>query len=168
MKKTLSITVYNEAGVLTRISTVFSSRNFNIDTITISATEKPGIARIIIVLPGNQQIVEQVIKQLNKLIQVIDVIDITNRPCVERELMLIKVKCLPVNRANILELVQVFRSKIVDISNDTLTLEITGDPGKMIIFEHLLEPYGILESVRTGKIAVERHLGINTEYLKNL
>ena len=92
MKKTLSITVFNETGVLTRISTVFSSRGFNIESIAVGPTENEGISRIIIVLPGNYQTIEQITKQLNKLIQVIEVKDITTSPCVERELMLIKVE----------------------------------------------------------------------------
>jgi acetolactate synthase-1/3 small subunit len=99
MKKTLSITVYNEPGVLTRISTVFSSRGFNIDSIAVGPTENNGISRIIIVLPGDHHTIEKITKQLNKLIQVIEVKDITNRPCVERELMLIKIKSSPGTRS---------------------------------------------------------------------
>lgn len=168
MKKTLAITVYNEPGVLTRISTVFSSRNFNIDSIAVGKTENKDISKIIIVLPGDLRIVEQVIKQLNKLIQVIEVKDITTRPCVERELMLIKVKSSPTTRCQILEIVQIFRSKVVDISDVSITIEVTGDPGKIITIQQLLNNYSILEIVRTGKIAVERELGINSEYLKSL
>ena len=168
MKKTLSITVYNEPGVLTRISTVFSSRNFNIDSIAVGPTEKKGISRIIIVLPGDNQILEQITKQLNKLIQVIEVKDITTRPCVERELMLIKVKSSIQTRSEILEIVEIFRSKVVDISNTSITIEVTGDPGKIITIQELLNNYSILEIVRTGKISLERELGINTEYLKSV
>ena len=109
MKKTLSVTVYNESGVLTRISTVFSSRGFNIDSIAVGPTENIGISKIIIVLPGDNQTIEQITKQLNKLIQVIEVKDITAKACVERELMLIKVSCkvtvlLPTAPATIAEL----------------------------------------------------------------
>jgi acetolactate synthase-1/3 small subunit len=168
MKKTLSITVYNEPGVLTRISTVFSSRNFNIDSIAVGPTENAGISRIIIVLPGDNQVLEQITKQLNKLIQVIEVKDITTRPCVERELMLIKVSSSSKTRSEILEIVQVFRSKVVDISNTSITIEVTGDPGKIITIQELLHTYSILEIVRTGKISLERELGINTEYLKSV
>ena len=167
MKKTLSITVYNESGVLTRISTVFSSRGFNIESIAVGPTENKGISKIIIVLPGDNQTIEQVTKQLNKLIQVIEVNDITTRPCVERELLLLKVTSSPLTRSEILEIVQVFRSKVVDISEKSITIEVTGDPGKITTIEQLLIPYGILEIVRTGKISIERELGINTEYLKN-
>jgi acetolactate synthase-1/3 small subunit len=168
MKKTLSITVYNESGVLTRISTVFSSRGFNIDSIAVGPTENKGISKIIIVLPGDDQTIEQITKQLKKLIQVIEVKDITTRPCVERELMLIKVKSSISTRSLILEIVQIFRSKVVDISEYSMTIEVTGDPGKIITIQELLKPFSILEVVRTGKISMERELGINTEYLKNI
>jgi acetolactate synthase-1/3 small subunit len=168
MKKTLSITVYNESGVLTRISTVFSSRGFNIDSIAVGPTENLGISKIILVLPGDNQTIEQITKQLNKLIQVIEVKDITDRPCVERELMLIKVFSSPITRSEILEIVQVFRSKVVDISDKSITIEVTGDPGKITTIKQLLHPYKILEIVRTGKISIERELGINTEFLKKV
>jgi acetolactate synthase-1/3 small subunit len=167
MKKTLSITVYNESGVLTRISTVFSSRGFNIESIAVGPTENSDVSKIIIVLPGDNQTIEQITKQLNKLIQVIEVKEITNRPCVERELMLLKVFSSPETRSEILEIVQIFRSKVVDISEKTITIEVTGDPGKMETIQQLLKPYQILEIVRSGKISIERELGINTEFLKN-
>lgn len=168
MKKTLSITVYNESGVLTRISTVFSSRGFNIDSIAVGPTENNGVSKIIIVLPGDDQTIEQITKQLKKLIQVIDVIDISLRPCVERELMLIKVKSSASTRSQILELVQIFRARVVDISEISITIEATGDPGKILTIQQMLKPYHIIEIVRTGKIAIERQLGINTEFLKNI
>jgi len=168
MKKTLSITVYNESGVLTRISTVFSSRGFNIESIAVGPTENLGISKIIIILPGDNQTIEQITKQLNKLIQVIEVKDITNRPCVERELMLLKVSSCAKTRSEILEIVQIFRSKVVDIADSSITIEVTGDPGKITTIQRLLRPYQIIEIVRTGKISVERELGINTEYLKNV
>ena len=168
MKKTLSITVYNESGVLTRISTVFSSRGFNIDSIAVGPTENTGISKIIIVLPGDDQTIEQITKQLKRLIQVIEVKDITFCPCVERELMLIKIQALPNIRSEILEIVQIFRSKVVDISEKSLTIEVTGDPGKIITIQQLLQPYPIIEIVRTGKISLERELGINTEFLKSI
>ena len=168
MKKTLSIKVYNESGVLTRISTVFSSRGFNIDSIAVGPTENIGFSKIIIVLPGDDQIIEQITKQLNKLIQVVEVKDISNRPCVERELMLLKVESSRATRSEILEIVQIFRSKVVDVSDISITIEVTGDPGKIITIQQLLKPYRIIEIVRTGKISVERELGINTEYLKRI
>lgn len=168
MKKTLAITVFNETGVLTRISTVFSSRGFNMESIAVGSTEKEGISRIIIVFPGDLQAIEQISKQLNKLIQIIEIKDLSICPCVERELMLIKIKCLPSTRPELIEIAQIFKAKIVDISDVSLTLEITGDPGKMVTFIELLERFTILEIVRTGKISLERELGINTETLKNM
>jgi acetolactate synthase-1/3 small subunit len=168
MKKTLSITVYNESGVLTRISTVFSSRGFNIESIAVGPTANSGISKIIIVLTGDEQTIEQITKQLKKLIQVIEVKNITARPCVERELMLIKVKSSVSTRSFILEIVNIFRSKVVDISDNSVTIEVTGDPGKISTIQELLKPFTILEIVRTGKISVERELGINTEFLKNI
>ena len=167
MKKTLSITVYDEPGVLTRISTVFSSRGFNIDSIAVGPTENNGISKIIIILPGNSQTIEQITKQLNKLIQVIEVKDITTRPCVERELTLVKVESSPKTRAEIKDIVEIFRSKIVDVSDFSVTIEVTGDPGKTITLLELLKPYKIIEIVRSGKISIERELGINSEYLRN-
>jgi acetolactate synthase-1/3 small subunit len=168
MKKTLSVTVYNESGVLTRISTVFSSRGFNIDSIAVGPTQNVGISKIIIVLPGDNQTIEQITKQLNKLIQVIEVKDITDTPSVERELMLLKVQSLQSTRSEILEIVNIFRSKVVDISDKSITIEISGDAGKITTIQKLLMPYGIMEIVRTGKIAIPRELGINTEFLKNI
>ena len=167
MKKTLAITVFNEAGVLTRISTVFSSRGFNIESIAVGPTERDGVSRITIVLPGDSQTIEQISKQLNKLVQVIEVKDISICPCVERELMLIKVKSIPSIRSQIIEIAQVFKARIVDISDVSITIEVTGDPGKIVTIQELLQRYTILEIVRTGKISLERELGINTEYLKS-
>jgi acetolactate synthase-1/3 small subunit len=168
MKKTLSITVYNESGVLTRISTVFSSRGFNIESIAVGPTANSGISKIIIVLPGDEQTIEQITKQLKKLIQVIEVKNITTRPCVERELMLIKIKASRNIRSEILEIVDIFRSKVVDISENSITIEVTGDPGKIITIQQLLNTYNIIEIVRTGKISIEREFGINTEYLRSI
>ena len=167
MKKTISIKVYNESGVLTRISTVFSSRGFNIDSIAVGPTENSEISRIILVLLGDNQTIEQITKQLNKLIQVIEVKDITTRPCVERELMLVKVKSSRETRTEILEIAKIFRAKIVDISYNSITVEVTGDTGKIITIQELLSHFQIIEIVRTGKVSLERELGINTEYLKN-
>ena len=168
MKKTISITAFNESGVLTRISTVFSSRGLNIDSIAVGPTETVGVSRITIVLPGNDQVLDQVIKQLNKLVQIIQVKDVTNAPCVERELMLIQVEASQKIRPEIIEISQIFRAKIVDISEGSIMLEITGDPGKIVVIQELLKKYKILKIARTGKIALERDLGINTEYLKSL
>ena len=111
---------------------------------------------------------EQFIKQLYKLIQIIEVKDISNFPCVERELMLLKVRSCVKTRSEILEIIEIFRAKVVDISDNSLTIEISGDPGKISIIQELLKKYQILEIIRTGKISIQRQLGINTEYLKSL
>ena len=168
MKKTLSITVKNEPGVLTRISNVFSSRGFNIDSIAVGPTEQKSISKIILIMPGDNQIIEQITKQLNKLVQVIEIKDITISPCVERELMLVKVSSAPSIRDEIVNIVDIFRAKIVDISDFSMTIEVTGDPGKIIAILNILKPYKIMEIVRTGKISVERESGINSEFLRNL
>nr|YP_009545335.1 acetohydroxyacid synthase small subunit [Mallomonas splendens]AYO28489.1 acetohydroxyacid synthase small subunit [Mallomonas splendens] len=168
MKKTLSITVFNESGVLTRISTMFSSRGFNIESIAVGPTETPGISKIIIILPADTYTLEQVIKQLNKLVQVIEVKDLSSCPCVERELMLIKIKASPIHRSEIIEIAEIFKARIVDLSDISITMEVTGDPGKIVTIQELLKRYTILEIVRSGKISIQRELGINTEFLKNL
>ena len=168
MKKTLSITVQNEPAVLTRISTVFSSRGFNIDSIAVGPTEQKGISKIIMILPADNQIIEQITKQLNKLVQVIEIKDITTSPCVERELMLVKVFSSPAVRSEIVNIVEIFRSKIVDMSDFSITIKVTGDPGKITTILNILKPYKIFEIVRTGKISVERELGINSEFLRNI
>jgi len=167
MRKTLSITIKNEPGALTRITTAFSSGGFNVESIAVGTTQNSLISKMIIVIPGDYEIIKQITKDLMNLIQVLEVKDITDQPCVERELMLIKVKSSPKTRSEILEISNIFRSKIVDISNTSMTLEVVGDPGKILTIQKLLENYTILEIIRTGKIAIERELGINTESLKN-
>lgn len=168
MKKTLSITVYNEPGVLTRISTVFSSRGFNIHSIAVGPTQQENISKIILVIPGDDQILEQITKQLYKLVQIIEVKDISNFPCVERELMLIKIASSIKIRSELLEIAEIFRAKVVDISDKSITIEVSGDPGKISTIQELLKKYHVMEIIRTGKICIERELGINTEYLKNI
>jgi len=129
MKKTLSITVYNEPGVLTRISTVFSSRGFNIHSIAVGPTQQENISKIILVIPGDDQVLEQITKQLYKLVQIIEVKDISNFPCVERELMLIKIASSVKIRSELLEIVDIFRAKVVDFSDQYFSIEVSGDPG---------------------------------------
>lgn len=167
MKKTLSITVKNESGVLTRISSIFSSRGFNIESIAVGPTENTALAKIIITLPADEQTTQQLTKQLNKLIQVVEIIDLTSQACVERELMLLKIEVSSELRSEILSIVEIFRGKIVDMSPNSLTIEICGDPGKILAIQEVFNNYKIVEIVRTGKIAIRRELGINTEILKN-
>ncbi|MBE9167939.1 acetolactate synthase small subunit [Pleurocapsales cyanobacterium LEGE 06147] len=168
MKHTISVLVEDEAGVLTRIAGLFARRGFNIESLAVGPAEQVGISRITMVVPGDDRIIEQLIKQLYKLINVLKVQDITQIPCVERELMLVKVNATASNRAEVIQLVQIFRARIVDLSEDTLTVEVVGDPGKMVAIIQMLNKFGIREIARTGKIALVRESGVNTEYLKSL
>ncbi|NJK49786.1 acetolactate synthase small subunit [Candidatus Gracilibacteria bacterium] len=168
MKHTLSVLVEDEAGVLSRIAGLFARRGFNIESLAVGPAEQVGISRITMVVPGDDRIIEQLTKQLYKLINVLKVQDVTQVPCVERELMLIKVNASSSNRAEVIELAQVFRARIVDISEETLTIEVVGDPGKMVAIIQMLNKFGIKEIARTGKLALVRESGVNTEYLKSL
>ncbi|KGG15568.1 MULTISPECIES: acetolactate synthase small subunit [unclassified Prochlorococcus] len=167
MKHTLSVLVEDQSGALSRISGLFARRGFNIDSLAVGPAEAPGISRLTMVVEGDDRTLQQMTKQLDKLVNVLNVIDLTTLPAVERELMLLKVSANNEHRSSILDLVQVFRAKVVDVSNNALTLEVVGDPGKLVALEKLLEPYGILEIARTGKVALERASGINTELLKS-
>jgi acetolactate synthase-1/3 small subunit len=166
MKHTLSVLVEDESGALSRISGLFARRGFNIESLAVGPAENHGVSRLTMVVEGDNRTVEQMTKQLDKLINVLGVIDLSTIPAVERELMLLKVAAPAENRSAILDLVQVFRAKVVDVADDALTLEVVGDPGKLVALERLLQNYGILEIARTGKVALERASGVNTEWLK--
>ena len=166
MKHTLSVLVEDESGALSRISGLFARRGFNIESLAVGPAEHRGMSRLTMVVEGDDRTLEQMTKQLNKLINVLGVIDLSTIPAVERELMLLKVAAPAENRGAIFDLVQVFRAKVVDVADDALTLEVVGDPGKLVALERLLEAYGILEIARTGKAALERASGVNTELLK--
>jgi acetolactate synthase I/III small subunit len=168
MKHTLSVLVEDEAGVLTRIAGLFARRGFNIESLAVGPAEQVGISRITMVVPGDDHVIEQLTKQLYKLINVLKVQDITDTPCVERELMLLKVNATTVTRSEIIEIAQIFRARVVDIGEDSITLEVVGDPGKMVAIVQVLNKFGIKEIARTGKIALIRESGVNTEYLKSL
>lgn len=167
MKHTLSVLVEDESGVLSRISGLFARRSFNIDSLAVGPAEKQGISRITMVVSGDNRTIEQLIKQLYKLINILKVQNITNIPCVERELMLLKIKADTNQRAEILQISEIFRAKIVDLSESYMVLEVTGDPGKMVAITNLLHPFGIIEVARTGKIALTRASKVNTELLRN-
>ncbi len=167
MKHTLSVLVEDESGVLSRISGLFARRGFNIESLAVGPAEKDGVSRITMVVPGDDGVIEQLTKQLYKLINVIKVNDITETPCVERELMLLKVSANIDTRGEIVNFAQMFRAREVDVSDDALTLEVVGDPGKMVAIVQVLERFGIREIARTGKIALTRESGVNTEYLKS-
>ena len=155
MKHTLSVVVEDESGALSRIAGLFARRGFNIDSLAVGPAETKGQSRLTMVVAGDDQTLQQMTKQLDKLVNILQVLDLTSLPAVERELMLLKVSATTPQRSVILDLVQVFRAKVVDVADEALTLEVVGDPGKLVALEKLLEPYGILEIARTGKVALE-------------
>jgi acetolactate synthase-1/3 small subunit len=146
----------NRFGVLSRVSGLFSSRGFNIESLNVAATTDPTISRMTIVTRGDDAKIEQITKQLNKLVDVIKVIDLTEESFVDRELLLIKMNAEVRVREEILRIVDLFRAKVVDVSHSTYTIEITGDEGKINGFLELLAPLGIKEIVRSGRIAISR------------
>jgi acetolactate synthase-1/3 small subunit len=150
--------VENKFGVLSRVSSLFSARGYNIESITAGVTIDPQITVITIVTSGDDAIVEQITKQLNKLIDVIKVVDLTELDHVEREMMLIKVAPKKDNRVEVLRTAEIFRGRIVDSSQNTYTIEITGNERKLEAFVDLMKPLGIKEMVRTGKVAIAREV----------
>ena len=152
----LAALVENRPGVLQRVSGLFRRRNFNIESISVGVSEKPGISRMTLAVTGDQKVLEQVMKQLNKLIDVIRVSDIPPEESVNRELALIKVGVDSSTRAEVMQIVDVFRAKIVDVGIKSLVVEVTGDESKINAMEQLLRQFGIKEMVRTGKIAMNR------------
>jgi acetolactate synthase-1/3 small subunit len=150
------VLVANEFGVLSRISGLFSGRGFNIESLTVAETLDPSVSRMTIITRGNDKVIEQVNKQLNKLISVIKVHDFTKEDHIERELAMIKVTSKAENRAEILSIVEIFRGRIVDISPRSYTIEITGDRDKIQAITELLRPFGIKEIARTGSLVVAR------------
>ncbi len=156
MKYTLSVLVENRPGVLTRIAGLFARRGYNIDSLAVGRTEDERYSRMTIVVDGDQDIVEQVAKQLHKLIDVIKVNDITEVPHVERELVFVQVKSDSNNRGEIMDLLKIFRGRVVDLSKNSMIVETTGDCGKIDAIINALAPYGIKEVVRTGKIGLIR------------
>ncbi len=156
MNHIISVLVENKAGVLAKISGLFSRRGFNIDSLAVGTTEDKSISRITIVVQADQRGIEQVVKQLYKLINVLKIQELDPANIVERELVLIKVATDSKNRAEILEIVNIFRANIVDVAKKSLLIEITGTSTKVDALRELLDPYGILELTRTGKIASTR------------
>ena len=153
---TISVLVENHFGVLKKVSGLFSARGYNIASLSVGMTEDPTISRMTIVVEGDEYILEQVKKQLNKLIDVIKVVDLTQKQTIERELILIKIEAPATKRAEIMEIVDVFRAKIVDISHKDMVIEATGSLAKVTAFINLVQPFGIKELARTGKVAMER------------
>jgi acetolactate synthase-1/3 small subunit len=152
----LSLLVDNEPGVLSRIVGLFSGRGFNIESLCVAETTDPGISRITIVTKANAPVVEQIKKQLNKLINILKVHELTGQDFVQREMALIKVTAKPEHRAEILRIVDIFRCKVVDVGQEHYTIEVTGDQGKLAAIISLLKPLGIKEIAKTGIIALFR------------
>lgn len=156
MKHTLAVLVENRSGVLSRVASLFSRRGYNIESLAVGVTEDPTTSRMTIVVDGDDHVLEQVTKQLNKLVDVIKVSDIGGDEAVERELALIKVTADVSARTEIIQIADIFRARIVDVAPKSITLEVTGDEAKIQAIEKLLRQFGIKEMVRTGKIALVR------------
>ncbi|MEI6763301.1 MAG: acetolactate synthase small subunit [Actinomycetes bacterium] len=161
---TLSVLVENSPGVLARIASLFSRRGYNIDSLAVGPTENPDISRMTIVIDVEGHALEQVIAQLDKLINVISITELDPMTSVQRELLLVKVSTTPENRSQVLETVQLFRAKVVDVAQDAVTIEATGNAEKIQALLRVLEPYGIKELVQSGLVAMERGLRITEKF----
>jgi acetolactate synthase-1/3 small subunit len=158
MRHVLSAVVHNTPGVLAQVSGMLATRGFNIDSLAVGETEDPELSRMTFVVSGDDAVLEQVRKQLDKLISVVQVNDISSQNFVERDLMLIKVQATAAQRMEIVLLVEMFRARVVDVSSTNLMVEISGQESKIEVFIDLMRPYGILELARTGRIALVRGL----------
>lgn len=163
MRHVITLLVENEFGVLARIAGLFSGRGFNIESLCVAESMDPTVSTMTLVTRGDDQIIEQVLKQLNKLIPVIKVVDLIEKDFVEREMILVKVSATAETREEILRVVDIFRGKVVDVGTKTYTVEVTGDEKKVNAFLALLKPLGIKELVRTGRVAMVRGSKISTE-----
>ena len=163
-KHTLSVLVENSPGVLARIASLFSRRGYNIDSLAVGPTENPDISRMTIVIEVEGHALEQVIAQLDKLINVISITQLDPVTSVQRELLLVKVATTPENRSQVLETVQLFRAKVVDVAQDAVTIEATGNAEKIQALLRVLEPYGVKELVQSGLVAMERGLRITEKF----
>ena len=156
MRHIISILVENEAGALSRIAGLFSARGYNIETLTVAPTEDASMSRMTIVTSGSEDVIEQITKQLNKLIEVVKVIDLSEAEHIERELMLIKVRAGQKEREDMKRMADIFRGRIIDVSDNTYTIELTGDTRKLDAFIKSLDQGTILETVRTGASGIGR------------
>ena len=155
-KHTVSVLVENHFGVLARVAGLFSARGFNIDSLAVGETHDASVSRMTIVVHGNEAILEQIMKQLNKLIDVIEVKNLDSGEVIDRELVLVKVNCNVKTRSDVMQIVNTFRAKIVDVGEESMAIEVTGSEGKIDAMLELLIPFGIREVVRTGTIALGR------------
>lgn len=156
MRHTISVLVENKFGVLTRVAGLFSGRGYNIDTLNVAPTQDPATSRMTIVTHGDEATLDQILKQLNKLVNVIKVHDFREGEYVDRELALVKVTVDAKTRAEVMQITDIFRAKIVDVQPKTLTIEITGDESKVEKFLSLMQTFGVLDLTRTGKVAMPR------------
>jgi acetolactate synthase-1/3 small subunit len=155
-KHTLSVLVENKPGVLARVAGLFSRRGFNIDSLAVGPTEHPEISRMTIVVNVEESPLEQVTKQLNKLVEVIKIVELDPAQSVTRELLLVKVRADATTRSQVLEVVQLFRGKVVDVATDALTIQIVGNADKLGDFLRMVDPYGVRELVQSGMVAIGR------------
>ncbi len=156
MKRTIGVLVENRFGVLARVAGLFSARGYNIDSLCVGETEDPAVSRMTVVVHGDEAVLEQIIKQLNKLVDTIDVFDLTRESFVERELVIVKVAAGSKQRSEVIEIATIFRAKVVDVTTDSMILEVTGAEEKVEAFIDMMRGFGIKELVRTGEIAIAR------------
>jgi acetolactate synthase-1/3 small subunit len=156
MRHTISVLVENQFGVLARIAGMFSGRGFNIDTLNVAPTHDPAQSRITVVVRGDDGVLDQINKQLMKLVNVIEVVDFKEGQAVGRELVLVKLKADSRSRSEIIQIADIFRAKIINVATDSVIIELTGDESKIGAFLDLVEPFGIVELARTGKLAMRR------------
>ena len=168
-RHTVSVLVEDQPGVLSRVASLFARRGFNIHSLAVGTTEEPGISRMTIVVDVQRKPLEQVEKQLHKLVNVLKVVELEPRAAVERELALIKVRAVPADRSQVMDIAQIFRARIVDVAPVALTLEVTGPSEKVEAIVELLGPYGVVEMARTGRVALARgEVGIRHRRLRQV
>ena len=163
MLHTISVLVDNHFGVLARISGLFSARGYNIESLCVGITEDPTISRMTVVVEGDDNVVQQIVNQLNKMVEVIEVLDLTQESSVERELVLIKTEADANRRTELLEITNIFRARVVDMSPEAVMIEVTGSQEKILAFVDMVRPFGIQEVGRTGRLALARSVNGKTE-----